>query len=190
MSAIIASIILERHPGAHIITNTVTGDDLRDRVERLGGHIVEEYVGHVYIKATMQARPEIVFGGEHSGHYFFRDSGKIDSAVIAFVIFLEYLSRRDIPASVIWEEFHNYEAIPETNFQVRDVVPILDSLERDYARFSPRRGDGVTIRADDWWANIRPASNEPLLRLNIEAKTKQILERQLREFTEYIQSRA
>jgi phosphomannomutase len=190
MTAIIAGIVLARHPGSAVICNTLLGDDARDSIRAAGGEIVEEYVGHVYIKQRMRATPSAFFAGEHSGHYYFRENRNIDSGLLAMLVFLRFLSDSGKKASEIWDEFHTRESIPETNFEVRDIRTTIEAVAAHYPELRKTVGDGITLRADDWWCNIRPSSNEPLLRLNIEARDQKLLEEKFEELSGRIRAHA
>ena len=174
-TAIIAETILKKNPGAGIIYNTITSNIVSDVIKKYGGKPVCEYVGHVYIKQKMAQDPSILFGGEHSGHYYFRKNWNGDSGVIAFVFVLDLLCQLGRKASVLRQEYEIYPAITETNFRVASVAETLSAAK---ARFADAEniieGDGVTFRYPDFWFNLRPSSNEPLLRCNLEALTQAV----------------
>ena len=187
-TAIIASILLARHPGATILSNTVTGNIVRETVERLGGHHRCIPVGHVYIKEAMRDDPSIVFAGEHSGHYYLRANGNADSGIIASVLLLQHICEYGQSVSEIRRTWDPYPHIPETNFKVKDVATALMRVCDALADGEIDATDGVTARYPTWWCNVRPSSNEPLLRLNIEANDSETLENALMKMQSIIAS--
>lgn len=138
-----------------------------------------ERVGHVYLKEVMKRDESVCFGGEHSGHYYFRKNWNADSGVIAFTILLESLCISGEKASELRTRFEPYATIPETNFRVSSVSDKLAELKQTYHDGGQSTFDGLTVRYPDWWFNVRPSSNEPLLRLNMEAKNEGLLDEKL-----------
>jgi phosphomannomutase len=125
----------------------------------------------------MKQDPDIVFAGEHSSHYYFRDMGNADSGALAFLIVLEYLEQYELTASEMREKFGKYHSIEETNFQVKSVPEVLESLSHVYQDEKQERFDGLTVSFEDGsWFNVRGSSNEPLIRLNLESTSKAGLE--------------
>lgn len=177
MCAIVESVLAEK-PGASIVYNAVSSDAVPELVAELGGKPVKSKVGHVYIKEMMKADPSIEFGGEHSSHYYFRKNANADSGIIAFVCFLSAMADKGLRASGVREAFAKYPAIEETNFAVDDVAAATARVEAAYPDALKERFDGVTLRMPEFWINLRPSSNEPLLRLNLEAKNAAVLERE------------
>jgi phosphomannomutase len=188
--AAITEHFLHLHPGWKILTNTPTSHIVRDTVERLGGICLVERVGHVYLKSQMEKDPEIIFGGEHSSHYFFPSLGNLDSGLVAFVIFLEYMGQFELTAEWVRKRFSKYANIEETNFTVSSVSETIELLASKYTDGAQDRTDGLTVTYPDWWMSVRGSSNEPLIRLNIEANSPQILETQKRELLSIIEARA
>ena len=176
-TAIIASILLARHPGATILSNTVTGNIVRETAERLGGQHRRTKVGHVYFKEIMRDDPSIIFGGEHSGHYYLRANANADSGIIASVILLQYICQSGQTVSDIRTSWDPYCHIPETNFRVASVPDMLSRLQAELAGGETDTSDGLTVQYADWWCNIRPSSNEPLLRVNVEAVSEELLQK-------------
>ena len=125
-------------------------------------------VGHSFIKQVM-AETGAVFGGEHSGHYYFRDNYRADSGLIAAVVAIEQLSLAGRPLSEVLAPFRRYRASGEVNSRVDDQVAKVEEIAAAYASGRQDRTDGLTIEFDDWWFNVRPSNTEPLLRLNLEA---------------------
>jgi phosphomannomutase len=131
-------------------------------------------VGHSFIKQVM-ADTGAAFGGEHSGHYYFRDNYRADSGLIAGVIVLEQMSRAGIPLSELLRPFQRYHASGEINSRVEDQAGTIERIAQRYADGRTDRMDGLTVEYEDWWFNVRPSNTEPLLRLNVEARTPELL---------------
>ena len=110
-----------------------------------------------------------VFGGEHSGHYYFRDNWRADSGLIAAMVVLEQLSRSDVPLSELRRPFDRYAASGEINSTVADPQAVIEQVATAYGDADQDRLDGLTVDCGDWWFNLRPSNTEPLLRLNLEA---------------------
>lgn len=175
-TAMIASVLLAKYNGQKVGYNAVCGDIVPETVHAFGGTSVLTKVGHVYVKEMMHADPSVCFSGEHSGHYYFRDNWNADSGAIAFTVAVAYICQSGKKASDVRRRFDTYSAIPETNFRVADVRSAIDRFAAEYPDADQNCLDGLTLRYADHWINIRPSSNEPLLRLNIEAKTPAALE--------------
>jgi phosphomannomutase len=110
-----------------------------------------------------------VFGGEHSGHYYFRDNWRADSGIIAAMVVLEMLSRSDLPLSELRKPFERYAQSGEINTRVADPPAVIEHVAKAFADREQDRLDGLTVDSGDWWFNLRPSNTEPLLRLNVEA---------------------
>jgi phosphomannomutase len=179
LTALIASRELAREPGATVIHNLITSRAVPELVAELGGTPVRTRVGHSFIKATM-AETDAVFGGEHSGHFYFRDFWRADSGMLAALHVLAALAETDRPLSVLLAEFSRYVATGEINSTVADQQGVLARIEQEYGG---RDGvtldhlDGLTVAHPDWWFNVRASNTEPLLRLNAEAGDAATLER-------------
>jgi phosphomannomutase len=183
-TAIVAAGMLERHPGATIVHNLICSKAVPEVVRERGGTPVRTRVGHSYIKQVM-ADSGAVFGGEHSGHYYFADNWRADSGLIAAVVVLEQLSRAGVPLSELRRPFERYAASGELNTAVDDPLVVIervaDAFGARYPAASQDRLDGLTVELDDWWFNLRPSNTEPLLRLNLEAPTADDVERRVAE---------
>lgn len=179
--ALVASALLDREPGASIVYNLICSWAVPEVIREHGGKPVRTRVGHSFIKQVM-AETGAAFGGEHSGHYYFRDNYRADSGLIAAVMVLEQLSRADAPLSHVLEPFRRYHASGEINTPVRDPSATIEAVARAFASGRADRTDGLTVEFDDWWFNVRPSNTEALLRLNVEART----EEQLRDGTEQV----
>jgi phosphomannomutase len=179
LTALIASRELVRAPGSTVIHNLITSRAVPELVTALGGRPVRTRVGHSFIKATM-AETDAVFGGEHSGHFYFRDFWRADSGMLAALHVLAALAENDRPLSDLLAEFERYVATGEINSTVTDQAAVMTELEKEYAARPGVRVDhldGLTVAHDDWWFNVRPSNTEPLLRLNAEAADRETLDR-------------
>jgi phosphomannomutase len=179
-TAMVAKAMLEKHPGATIIHNLICSRAVREVIVENGGTPVQTRVGHSFIKATM-AETGAVFGGEHSGHYYFRDNFRADSGLIAALIVLELLSTADRPLSEVRRPFERYADSGEINTEVDDPHAVIERVARVFADCSQERLDGLTVAAGDWWFNLRPSNTEPLLRLNLEAPDRDACDRHVAE---------
>jgi phosphomannomutase len=176
LTALIAARELAKQPGSTVIHNLITSRAVPEIVAELGGTPVRTRVGHSFIKATM-ADTDAVFGGEHSGHFYFRDFWRADSGMLAALHLLAALAESDRPLSVLLGDYERYTLSGEINSQVADPQAVLDEIEKEYADrgYAVDRLDGLTITGDDWWFNVRPSNTEPLLRLNAEGKDEQAM---------------
>ncbi|HZD18851.1 MAG TPA: phosphomannomutase/phosphoglucomutase, partial [Actinomycetota bacterium] len=174
VTALVARAILQREPGARIVHNLICSWTVPEVIRENGGEPVRTRVGHSFIKQVM-ADTGAAFGGEHSGHYYFRDNFRADSGLIAAVVVLEQLSLADAPLSAVLAPFHRYRASGEINSVVEDQGGTIEELAAAYAAGRQDRTDGLTVEFDDWWFNVRPSNTEPLLRLNVEARTEELL---------------
>jgi phosphomannomutase len=170
-TAMVAASMLERHPGATILHNLICSKTVSEVVRERGGTPVRTRVGHSFIKQVM-AETGAVFGGEHSGHYYFRENYRADSGIIAALVVLEMLSKADQPLSELRKPFERYAASGEINVEVDDTGAVIDQVADSYKDAQQDRLDGLTVDLDDWWFNLRPSNTEPLLRLNLEARTR------------------
>jgi phosphomannomutase len=171
LTALIASRELAREPGATVIHNLITSRGVREQIAEHGGTPVRTRVGHSFIKAKM-AETNAVFGGEHSGHFYFRDFWFADSGMLAALHTLAALGHDDRPLSGIVADFTRYAASGEINSEVTDQAGITRRVKEIYGAqpgVTTDELDGLTILGDTWWFNLRPSNTEPLLRLNVEA---------------------
>jgi phosphomannomutase len=171
-TAIVAAGILEREPGATILHNLICSKAVPEVVRERGGHPIRTRVGHSFIKQTM-AETGAAFGGEHSAHYYFRDNYRADSGSIAALVVLEQLCKAGVPLSELRKPFDRYAASGEINFRVEDPPAVIDRVAAQFADVQQDRLDGLTLDFGDWWCNLRPSNTEPLLRLNLEAQTRE-----------------
>ncbi len=171
VTAMIASQELRREPGATIVCNKITSRSVPEVVAELGGEMVVTKVGHSFVKAAM-AEHDAIFGGEHSAHYYFRDFWGADTGMLAGMHILAMAGATERPLSDLAAEFNRYAASGEINSTVTDPVSIMDEVAAAFAdRGEQDRLDGLTIAGDDWWVNVRSSNTEPLLRLNVEARS-------------------
>ena len=189
ITALVASALLEREPGASVVHNLITSWAVPEVIREHGGTPVRTRVGHSFIKQVM-AETGAIFGGEHSGHYYFRENYRADSGLIAAVVVLEQLSRADRPLSEVFAPFSRYRASGEVNSTVTDAPAKIDEIAAAYASGRQDRLDGLTVEFDDWWFNVRPSNTEPLLRLNVEARTDELLREKTDEVLALIRSEA
>jgi phosphomannomutase len=174
VTALVARGMLQRHPGASVVYNLICSWTVPEVVREHGGTPIRTRVGHSFIKQIM-AETGAVFGGEHSGHYYFRENYRADSGLIAAVVVLEQLSLAGRPLSQVLAPFRRYHASGEINSLVDDQSAKIEEVAAAYASGRQDRTDGLTVEFDDWWFNVRPSNTEPLLRLNVEARTDELL---------------
>jgi phosphomannomutase len=179
LTALIASRELAKEPGATVIHNLITSRAVPEVVRELGGVPVRTRVGHSFIKATM-AETDAIFGGEHSGHFYFRDFWRADSGMLAALHTLAALSETERPLSELMAEFDRYPLSGEINSEVADAAAVTEALAATYADqdgVTLDRLDGLTVSHADWTFNVRPSNTEPLLRLNAEGRDRATMER-------------
>jgi phosphomannomutase len=181
-TAIVARSVLEREPGATILHNLICSKAVPEVVRESGGTPVRTKVGHSFIKQIM-AETGAAFGGEHSAHYYFRDNWRADSGSIAALVVLEQLGKAGVPLSELRKPFDRYAASGEINFRVDEPAAVIEKVSAAFSANQPGatqdRLDGLTVDLwsesgddGDWWFNLRPSNTEPLLRLNLEARTR------------------
>ena len=177
ITALLAEAVLEKEPGAKIIYDVRASWAVPEMIERSGGVPLVNRVGHAYIKHRMR-EVDAAFGGEVSGHYYFRDFSQADSGVVPFLLMLELVSKRGKKLSEILRPFRErYFITGELNTPVPDVAAKLKGLEQRFgAEGRVSHLDGVSVDAEDWHMNVRPSNTEPLLRLNLEARTRELME--------------
>jgi phosphomannomutase len=179
-TAICASVVLEREPGATILHNLICSKAVPEVVRERGGTPIRTRVGHSFIKQVM-AETGAAFGGEHSAHYYFRENYRADSGAIAALMVLEELSREGVPLSELRRPFERYASSGEINFEVTDPLAVIEDISAAFTDAEQDRLDGLTVDLGDWWFNVRPSNTEPLLRLNLEAATPEDVERHVDE---------
>jgi len=167
-TAIVAAEMLQREAGATIIHNLICSRTVPEVVAEGGGTAVRTRVGHSFIKEVM-ADTGAIFGGEHSGHYYFRDNFRADSGLIAALVILDVMGRAGVPLSELRRPYERYAASGEINTEVADPAAVIEVVAAAYPDADQDRLDGLTVDLGDWWFNLRPSNTEPLLRLNLEA---------------------
>ena len=188
-TALLAESILEKEPGAKIIYDVRASWAVPETIEQAGGVPLVNRVGHAYIKHRMR-KEDAAFGGEVSGHYYFRDFSQADSGVVPFLLMLELISKRGRKLSEILRPYRErYFLTGELNTPVADVALKLQELKERYApQGTVSHLDGVSVDADGWHFNVRPSNTEPLLRLNLEARSQELMERKRDEVLSVIRS--
>ncbi|HUR17703.1 MAG TPA: phosphomannomutase/phosphoglucomutase [Acidimicrobiales bacterium] len=179
-TSMVAKTMLEKNPGGTVIYNLICSKAVPEIIRENGGTPVRTRVGHSFIK-TVMAETGAVFGGEHSGHYYFRDNYRADSGLIAAVLVLELMSKAGQPLSELRKPFERYANSGEVNSVVDDPVAALERVAAAYAGAAHDRTDGLTVDLGDWWFNLRASNTEPLLRLNLEAPTREECDAHMRE---------
>ncbi|MGZ3497288.1 MAG: phosphomannomutase/phosphoglucomutase [Vulcanimicrobiaceae bacterium] len=174
VTAIVAINTLKHHPGSKILYNLICSRSVPEVIEKDGGVPIRSQVGHSLIKKTMREE-DIIFGGEHSGHFYFKDNWYADSGMIALMQCLEVFSQAGKPVSAVIAPIDTRFRSGEINSEVKDIPAKLDELESHYADAQIDHLDGLTVSYPSWWMNIRPSNTEPLLRLNVEGDTKALM---------------
>jgi phosphomannomutase len=189
-TAMVAAVMLRRQPGSTILYNLICSKAVPEVIAENGGVGVRTRVGHSYIKQVM-ADTGAIFGGEHSGHYYFRDNYRADSGIITAVVVLELLCASSVPLSELTAPFIRYADSGEINTRVDNpaatVARITTSLEQRGVNVDTL--DGLTADYGDWWFNLRPSNTEPLLRLNVEAKNQEACEARVNEVVAMIEGK-
>jgi phosphomannomutase len=189
VTAAVSNSLLHKHPGSTILYNLVVSKSVPALINRLGGHAVRARVGHSFIKAEMR-RINAIFGGEHSGHFYFRDNWFADSGLIALLLILELVSVEGKPFSELLKPLDSGYRSGEINTTVSDVQGKLHGLEERFSKGATLvdHMDGLTVEYPDWWFSVRGSNTEPLLRLNVEANNKALMEEKRDELLAFIRS--
>jgi phosphomannomutase len=179
LTALIAARELAKNPGANIIYNLISSRAVVEIVEENGGKAIRSRVGHSYIKKLM-ADTGAVFGGEHSGHFYFKDFWRADSGMLAALHAIAALREVSAPLSKILKPYCRYVASGEINSEVIDAQSSMNEIAEKFGESAGNEVDhldGLTVNGDTWWFNVRASNTEPLLRLNVEAKTEARMEK-------------
>lgn len=184
-TALVAAAMLEKNPGATVLYNCICSRVVPEVIAEMGGVGIRTQVGHSFIKQVM-AETDAIFGGEHSGHYYFRDNYRADSGIIAALIVLELLSVTGKPLSELLRPYRRYSASGEINTEVPDPAGTVEAMASEVEAAGGKLGvadrlDGLTVDRGDWWYNLRPSNTEPLLRLNVEAPDDESCDRHVGE---------
>jgi phosphomannomutase len=177
LTAMVATRMLERYPGAAIVYNLISSRGVPEAITTRGGRPIRSRVGHSYIKETMREE-DAVFGGEHSGHFYFRDNWYADSGMAALLNALEMLSQEGKPLSEVIAPLDHRFRSGEINSEVQDAGAVMREIENHYRALGGEIDhlDGITVNFPSWWFNVRPSNTQPLLRLNVEADDAKTLE--------------
>ena len=187
ITAMVANQVLEKNPGAAIIYNVPSSKIIPEIVEKKGGIAILERVGHSFIKKTMKEK-NAIFGGEHSGHFYFRDNYRADSGLIAALIVIEIISQAHAKFSELLKPYAKYNSIEETNFTVTDKNKALEALKEKYNNAKIEEIDGITFHYPEYWFNIRCSNTEPVIRLNLEANTEELMKEKTEEISEFLKN--
>lgn len=175
LTALIAVRELKKNPGASIIYNLISSKAVPEVIIENGGKPVRSRVGHSYIKSLM-AQSGAVFGGEHSGHFYFADFWRADSGMLAALYALAELMDTNKSLSEILDSFDRYFSSGEINTQVKDASKSIKLIRKKYEKDNEiDELDGLTVTSEKWWFNLRPSNTEPLLRLNVEADSPKLM---------------
>ncbi len=183
----VAVSMLQKHPGSTICYNLICSRSVPETVARMGGKPIRTRVGHSLIKAEMRAN-DAIFGGEHSGHFYFRDNWYADSGMIAMLTVLELVSEAEKPLSQVLAPLDTRVRSGEINSEVTDPAGTVKRIEDHYAALGAKIDhlDGATVEFPSWWFNLRSSNTQPLLRLNIEADDPETLRRETKELLDLI----
>jgi phosphomannomutase len=176
VTSLVARRILIDNPGARVVHNLITSRAVPEIITESGGEPIRTRVGHSYIKQVM-ADTGAVFGGEHSGHYYFKDNYRADSGMLALLYLLRVMSEDGRPLSEIRLEVERYRASGEINFSVANPDAAIEAVATDFADADIDRLDGLTVDLGEEWFNLRPSNTEPLLRLNAEGPEEEAVDR-------------
>jgi phosphomannomutase len=176
MTVLIARSELRRHPGSAIVYDLRSSRVVPEEIRKAGGRPIRDRVGHSFIKETMK-KNDAVFGGELSGHFYFREHYFADSGMMALAKVLDLLGREGRPIDELLAPLRRTSATGEINFKVADKDALMRALTEAFKDGRIDRLDGITIEYDDWWFNVRASNTEPYIRLNLEADTADLLER-------------
>ncbi len=174
VTMLVAKSLLGKTPGATILYNLICSKAVPELIEREGGRAIRTPVGHALIKPLMK-RLGAIFGGEHSGHFYFQKNWYADSGLIAMLVAMEALSGDQRPLSALVSTLNPYFRSGEINTRVKSIPKTLEKIVEAFPDSPPDNTDGITISFDGGWFNARPSNTEPLLRLNVEAKTAELL---------------
>jgi phosphomannomutase len=176
VTVLLARAELRRNPGAGVVYDLRSSRVVPEEIRKAGGEPIRERVGHAFIKETMKRR-NAVLGGELSGHYYFRDHFFADSGMMAFAKVLDLLGREGRPLRELLAPLQRTHRTGEVNFRVADKDGLLRALAEAFKDGRQDTLDGITVEYDDWWFNVRASNTEPLVRLNLEAASADLLDR-------------
>jgi len=183
--ALMVPYFLAKNPGSVIVYDLRSSHVVPEEIIKHGGTPRRERVGHAFIKKSLRDS-HACFGGELSGHFYYRDNFYADSGLITLVHLLNILGTSTRPMSELIAPLRRYASSGELNFQVENKEAVMKELARKYSQGQVDDLDGLTVQFKDWWFNVRPSNTEPLLRLNVEAKTPELLQEKLAELKEFL----
>jgi len=187
ITAVLAEHFLSDFDGGAVVYDLRSSRVVEETIRKNGGTPVRERVGHAFIKETMR-NEDAVFGGELSGHYYFREHFYADSALVAAVTLLDRIAATGRSLAELVEPYRKYAQSGEINFEVGDKDGCIEHLSATYEDLAQDRLDGLTVESDDWWFNLRKSNTEPLLRLNLEAETVDQMEEKVADVERHITS--
>ena len=182
---LVTALIADQLPSQKVIYDVRSSRIVKETVQNNHGIPISSKVGHYFIKKLMREK-DAVFGGEVSGHYYFKELSYTDSAVLAAIKVLNILSHSEKSFSQIMKKYQKYHKINETNFEVQDKDAKIKEIENHYPDAKISYLDGLTMEFDDWWFNLRKSNTEPLLRLNLEADSEELMTEKTKELTKLI----
>lgn len=186
LGGLLAERFLAENPGATILYNAITSRIVAEIIQEMGGNSHRTRVGHSFIKADMR-KYDAVFACEHSGHFYFKDNYFADSGLIAALCVLDIMSQTGKKLSELCKPLREeYADSGEINFEVEEKDKTIGLVAKEFADGAQDHLDGLTINYPDWWLNLRPSNTEPLLRLNIEAKNKEMMKSKLEQVSTII----
>jgi phosphomannomutase len=180
MTALLARSFLKTNAGAMVVYDLRSSRVVSEEIRACGGVPRRERVGHAFMKKAL-ADGHGVFGGELSGHFYFRDNFNCDSGAIVFAVALSVLSAQQAPLSSLIAPLNRYSHSGEINFEVDDKAAKIKQVQEKYKDAEIDQLDGVTCQYPDWWLNLRPSNTEPLLRLTLEAKTPAMMAQKIED---------
>ncbi len=184
LTAMMVPYFLEKKPKSVVVYDLRSSRVVREEILKYGGTPRRERVGHAFMKKAMRDS-HAVFGGELSGHFYYSDNYYTDSAMITLVHVMNIVSKAGVPISELIEPLRRYSCSGELNFEIEDKYAKMNEIAKRYSDGRVDHLDGVTVGYKDWWFNCRPSNTEPLLRLIVEAESKELLEEKLSEITEH-----
>lgn len=186
ITALIAEDYLKKHPGASILYDPRSSKIVKEAIEFLGGTAIMSKVGHAFFKKAMREN-DAIFGGELSGHYYFKDFFSADSGIFAMLKVLSIISESRKNIDELIKPFQKYFHSGEINFNVKNQKKVIEKIKGKYKDAKKIFDfDGTTIEYDDWWFNLRPSNTENLLRLNLEAKTENLMKEKVKKISDLI----
>ena len=182
---IVAQVVLRSHAGGAVVYSLNCSHTAPETITEAGGRPVRARVGHTFIKETMKAE-NAVFGGEASGHFYFRENFYSESGFLTALVLMQYMSEQGKPLSVLAQGLDRYAYQPETNRRVEDRSAVIARVKEKYNNGRQDETDGLVVEYDDWWFLLRQSNTEPLVRLVVEAKTKELMQEKVNELLDII----